>query len=99
VVYFTGGGAERGELSIMKLAIAQIVLGVFILASLFGFATWVEPGFTHIRIPSAEGGDVITDIFLNPGRNIPMIIWTSVYLLLGLSVLGCGIAQYLKARG
>ena len=83
----------------MKLAIAQMVLGVFILASLFGFAAWVEPGFAHIRIPSAEGGNVITDIFLNPGRNIPMVIWSAVYFVLGLSVLGCGIAQFVKARG
>ena len=83
----------------MKLAIAQIVLGVFILASLFGFAAWVEPSFTHIRIPSAEGGDVITKIFLNPGRNIPMRSWMVVYLVLGLSVLGCGIAQFVKVKG
>ena len=82
----------------MKLAITQIILGVFILASLFGFAAWVEPGFTHIRIPSAEGGDVITDIFLNPGRNIPMVIWSAVYFVLGLSVLGCGIAQFVKEK-
>jgi len=83
----------------VKLAIAQIVLGALIMASLFWFTAWVEPGFTHIRIPSAEGGDVITDIFLNPGRNVPMRSWMAVYLALGLAVLGCGIAQYLKARG
>ena len=83
----------------MKLAIVQIVLGVFILASLGGFAVWVEPGFYHIRIPSTGENGIITDIFLNPGQNIPMIIWMAVYFVLGLSVLGCGIAQFVKARG
>ena len=82
----------------MKLAIAQMVLGVLILASLFWFGAWVEPSFTHIRIPPAEGSSVVTEIFRNPGRNIPMMSWIALYLVLGLAVLGCGIAQYLKAR-
>jgi len=82
----------------MKLAVAQIVLGSLILASLFGFAVWVEPGFYHFRIPSAEGSGVITEVFLNPGRNIPMITWMTVHLVLGLSVLSCGIAQFVKVK-
>jgi len=83
----------------MKLAITQIVLGVFILASLFGFAAWVEPGFTHIQIPPTEDSNIVTEIFLNPGRNIPIVIWSAVYFVLGLSVLGCGIAQFVKVKG
>ena len=82
----------------MKLAVVQMVLGVLIVASLFWFTAWVEPSFTHIHIPSAEGSNIVTEIFLNPGRNIPMRSWMAVYLVLGLSVLGCGIAQLLKAR-
>jgi len=82
----------------MKLAIAQMVLGVLILGSLCGFIAWLEPGFYHIVVPPREGSDVVTRIFLNPGWNIPMRTWQAVYLVLGLSVLGCGIAQYLKAR-
>ena len=83
----------------MKLAVVQMVLGVLIVASLFGFIAWVEPGFTHIQIPPAEGSNVVTEIFLNPGRNIPMMSWTAVCLVLGLSVLGCGIAQFVKVKG
>ena len=82
----------------MKLAILQIILGVSILVSLLGFAIWIEPSFTHIRIPSAGGDDIARDIFLNPGRNIPMIIWMAVYCVLGLSVLGCGIAQFVNEK-
>ena len=82
----------------MKLAIAQMALGVIIIASLFGFTAWVQPGLNHISLPAAEDG-TITEVFLNPGRNIPMLTWISVYLVLGLSVLACGIAQYLKERG
>ena len=82
----------------MKLATAQIVLGVLILASLFGFVVWVEPNFYHFQIPSAEGGDVIAEVFLNPGRNIPMITWMVVHLVLGLSVLGCGTVQFIKEK-
>ena len=68
------------------------------MASLFWFGACVEPSFTHIRIPAAEGSNVVTEIFRNPGRNIPMMSWMALYLVLGLAVLGCGIAQYLKAR-
>lgn len=98
----------------MKLAIAQMVLGVFILGSLFGFVAWVEPRFYHVQIrptPTAEptepgepadepteGSEVVTHIFFNPGRNIPMRSWQGIYLVLGLAVLGCGIAQFIKAE-
>ena len=82
----------------MKLAAAQIVLGLLILASLVGFSVWVEPGFYHFRIPSAEGSGIITEVFLNPGRNIPMVTWMTVHLVLGLSVLGCGIGQFIKEK-
>jgi len=82
----------------MKLAVVQMVLGAFIVASLFWFTAWVEPGFTHIQIPPTEDSNIVTDIFLNPGRNIPMRSWMLVYLVLGISVLGCGIAQFVKAK-
>jgi len=57
---------------------------------------WIEPGFYHFRIPG-EGGTV-REVFANPGRNIPMRAFEATYLVLGLSVLGCGIAQFVKAR-
>jgi|GEM_PF-3283357 len=83
----------------MKLAVVQMALGAFIVASLFGFTAWVEPSFTHVQIPPTEGSNIVTKIFLNPGRNIPMRSWMVVYLVLGLSVLSCGIAQFVKVKG
>jgi len=82
----------------MKLAITQMTLGLLIIGSLFAFAVWIEPGFYHVEILN-EAGIVTGGAFFNPGRNIPMRTWQAIYLVLGLSVLGCGIAQYLKARG
>ena len=60
----------------MKLAIAQMVLGVIIVA-----------GCCLILLASLKffSGYSATILFVNP--------------VLGLAVLGCGIAQYLKARG
>ena len=80
------------------LAIAQIILGVLSLDSLLGFNIWVEPGFYHIQLPPMEGSDLTTKIFFNPGRNIPMRSWQTVSFVLALSVLGCGITQFLKVR-
>ncbi len=82
-----------------KLAVAQIILGVLSLGSLLGFVIWVEPGIWHIQLPPTEGGDLIKEIFLNPGWNIRMRAWQAVSLVLALSVTGCGIAQYIRARG
>ena len=83
----------------MKLAIAQIVLGVLSVGALLGFSVWVEPGFYHVQLPAIEGSNVVTEVFSNPGRNIPMISWKGVSLVIGLSVLGFGIAQFVKAKG
>jgi len=81
----------------MKLAIAQMTLGLLIIGSLFAFAVWIEPGF--YRMPILNEAGIVTGVaFFNPGRNISMMSWMTVYLALGLAVLGCGITQYLKAR-
>jgi len=58
----------------MKLAIAQMVLGVLMVAA---FVTLVAVGLRWFSIG-------ISPYFIFP--------------ILGLAVLGCGIAQYLKAR-
>lgn len=68
MAYSTGGVAGRGGLRVMKLAIAQMVLGGLILVDCLSFRLLVSPVF----------------LFVVPA--------------LGLAVLGCGIAQYLKAR-
>jgi len=59
----------------MKLAIAQMVLGMIIVAA---FMTLVAVEYRWF------------------GFWIPHYF---IFLILGLGVLGCGIAQYLKARG
>jgi len=79
VVYFTGGGAERGELSIMKLAIAQMVFGVIILFDFF-YGTFADGFFRFIP----QRWDIVICLSFPASA---------------LGVLGCGIAQYLKARG
>ncbi len=80
------------------LAIVQIILGALVVGSLLVFVIWIEPGFYHIRLPVDDSG-LVKEVFLNPGRNIPMRTWETVSFLLGLAVLGCGIAQFVKARG
>jgi len=80
----------------MKLAITQIVLGVVIVGSLVWFIGWVEwdyGSFTILR----EGIEV--EMLPLPGWIVRMISWKAVSFMLGLSVLGLGIIQFLKAKG
>jgi len=80
----------------MKLAITQIVLGVVIVGSLVWFIGWVEWNYSsYTRLIE----DVEVEFHLLSGWIIRMISWKAVSLVLGLSVLGCGVAQMLKARG
>jgi len=66
----------------MKLAIAQMVLGVLIALNLFlGYL----PFFGEGDMPTREWARVANYLVL-------------ILPFLGLAVLGCGIAQYLKAR-
>jgi len=65
----------------MKLAIAQMVLGVLIaLILLLGYLPFFGGG-----MPSLEWARVINYVIL-------------ILPFLGLAVLGCGVAQFLKAR-
>jgi len=80
----------------MKLAITQIVLGVLIISSLVWFIGWVEPdygSFTKLI------EDVEVEFHPLSGWIIRMISWKAASFVLGLSVLGCGIAQFVKVRG
>ena len=74
----------------MKLAIAQMVLGAIIALI---FCPWAHQYLSFLRgVTSAWGVGVYSawgSVVLNPAFIIP---------LLGLAVLGCGIAQLLKAR-
>ena len=80
----------------MKLAVTQIILGILVVGSLVWFIGWVEydyGSFTILR----EGVEVV--IHPLPGWLIRLISWKAVSFVLGLSVLVCGIAQFVKARG
>ena len=72
---YTFGAVGRGGLSIMKLAIAQMVFGVIIVS------------------------DFACLLLLGVGWIILCLHYYQVYIALGLLVFGCGISQFLKARG
>jgi len=79
----------------MKLAITQIVLGALIISSLVWFIGWVEPDYSSFT-KLIEGVEV--EFHPLSGWIIRMISWKAASFILGLSVLGCGIAQFVKAR-
>ena len=80
----------------MRLAIAQIVLGVLIVGSLVWFIGWVELDYgSYTKLYK----DVEVVIHPLPGWLIQLISWKVASFLLGLSVLGLGIAQFVKAKG
>jgi len=80
----------------MKLAITQVILGILIVGSLVWFINWVEPDYgSHTRL---IGGTEV-EFHPLPGWLIRLISWKAVSFALGLSVLGCSIAQFVKARG
>ena len=81
-----------------KLAIAQIVLGVLVVGSLIFWVSWVSAGYLYAE-GTVPGTDIHVGVFGNPGRAILRETWQYIYFTLGLSVLGCGIAQFVKAKG
>ncbi len=79
-----------------KLAIAQIVLGILVVGSLVFWMGWVEPGY-HDAFGVDPDGNIRIRILGLVAPNPLVDAWAVIYLVLGLSVLGCGIAQYLNA--
>ena len=79
----------------MRLAITQITLGVLIIGSLVWFIGWVEPDYGSFTI-LREGIEV--EMLPLPGWIVRMISWKAASFVLGLSVLGCGIAQFVKVK-
>ena len=84
-----------------KLAIAQIVLGVLIIGALVWFIGWVEYGYgSFIETVENPAGGGMVEVEMNhvPGWFVKMITWKAAGFMLGLSVLGCGLAQWFRAR-
>ena len=80
-----------------KLAITQIILGMLVVGSLIYWMGWLSTGYFHY-VGTDPDGNIILGVLGLHKPNPFMEVWAVVYLVLGLSVLGCGIAQYLKAR-
>jgi hypothetical protein len=78
----------------MKLAIVQMVFGALVAVSSFISTRWGFP--TEFTLIADESGMVrIVEVF--PGPMQPVAHMSAfLALLLGLAVLGCGIAQFLK---
>jgi hypothetical protein len=79
----------------MRLAIVQMVLGA--LVTVFAFISTLGHPITEFTLPADESGTVTT-ILINPVPDYYQL-GALVAMLLGLAVVGCGIAQLLKARG
>jgi len=88
------GGIGRQAWGI-RLAIAQIVLGAVIVGSLVWFIGWVELDYgSYTKLYK----DVEVVMHPLPGWVMRLISWKVVSFVLGLAVLGCGIAQFVRAR-
>ncbi len=81
-----------------KLAIAQIVLGILVVGSLFAWMVWISLGY-HIREGIIPGSDTVIRSIGLIKPNPLLDVWAVVYPILGLSVFGCGIAQFVKVKG
>ena len=80
-----------------KLTFTQIILGMLVVGSLIYWMVWLSTGYYH-SVGTDPDGNIILHVMGLPKPNPFMEVWAVVYLMLGLSVLGCGIAQYFKAR-
>ena len=80
----------------MKLAIAQIVLGILVVGSLIYWGEWLSTGYYN-SVGTDPDGNIIRVLGLHKPNPL-MAVWTVVYLMLSLAVPGCGIAQFVKAR-
>jgi hypothetical protein len=96
VVLLTGAFQKRGE-SGKKLAITQAVAGVLIAAIAIFITRWGYP--TVFIVPMPAGSSLIGAVNINPGPPMVFALFlTGLTVVLGLAVLGVGIAQFVNAR-
>ena len=80
-----------------KLAIAQISLGLLTIGSLVYWTGWLSTGYVYYQGTIPGSYTVLNSTGILPYN--PLVdVWTIVYLVLGLAVLGCGIVQYIRVR-
>jgi hypothetical protein len=86
----------RGGSQLKKLAIAQIVSGLLITVFSFISTKWGFPTSAEVPMPEAPG--VTVSINISPGPT-QMLAMNSAHiaLVLGMVVLGVGVAQFVKA--
>ena len=80
----------------IRFAITQIVLGVVIVGSLVWFIGWIELDYGSYTKLVESVGEV--EVHPLPGWIMRLIFWKVVSFILGLAVLGVGIAQFINAR-
>jgi len=82
---------------VKKLAIVQIILGALVVGSFIYWGDWISSGY-HTREGIVPDGYIVRELpLLAP--NPALDAWSILYPVLGLAVLGCGIAQYLRTGG
>jgi hypothetical protein len=83
----------------MKLAITQMALGSIIVISSIFTSVWYIGYVFPSRVVIEESSELTKHVFINYGQNLYLVEgWAAVLLLLGLAVLGCGVAQFLVSR-
>jgi hypothetical protein len=96
VVLLTGAFQKRGE-SGKKLAITQIIAGVLITAVPIFITRWGYP--LVFIVPMPAGSNLLKSVNISPGPPMVFAMFlTMLATLLGLAVLGVGIAKFIKAR-
>ena len=80
-----------------KLAIAQIVLGVFVVGYLLFWANRISAGY-NIHEGLVPGTDIVLHCMALIKPNPLITAWSLIFLALGLAVIGCGMLQYFEAR-
>ena len=81
----------------MKLAIGQMVLGVVIVVSSRFIMAWGHPTSFPVPVSDNSGLSAFVEIYPGPPYTYAVFL-TYLTLVLGLAVLGCGTAQFLRAR-
>ncbi len=81
----------------VRLAAAQITLGVLVMFSLIFFMLWIEPGWAPYTRLSDHTGNLVL-MSHDPGWVAKQLIWKAASLLVGLGVAGLGAIQLRRLR-